>query len=200
MGDEPPVTDTPTPSPGAAPAQVTPTPSPTDAPSVGGDDPLEGTLITPPPRPSPELAPLTWKTFTNSGVLGFTFRYPENWYVDGVARVMSWDPERSASVRYPPGGMVFDVNLADAESAVARPPEAVDIMVDGSPGWESLRIYDSPPEGAIARIHSVTIDVGQQRLFLIGFFSDPAPDEGTFWKIVDSFRFTEPSWSPDGAK
>ena len=191
-------TPTPTPSPAVTPtanavpeAVVTPTPtaSPLKTQAPGGD-PFDMTTwaVVPIPTDATPGIPDSWNTLTSKGAVGYEFRYPETWFSDNPTRVLSFDPATWTTSAFPTGGIVFEVQIGLIGSSAERPAEATDKSIDGVSGWEIVRVRDLPNGiPSISRVHTIGLDHGEYRVFLVGFFDDRDPDETSFRQIVSSF-------------
>jgi hypothetical protein len=142
----------------------------TSSPSPQASATLEGTrtptpspiatrLATRTPVPLPSMLPIDvpsdWAVFTDDRVSEIIFRYPPNWFRDGL-RITSFDPAAWKGATYPDGGVVIDVDrlpLDPPDQIFDRPPDAVDTTIWGVPGWEhtlrrsSLTTEEVPPWG-----------------------------------------------------
>ena len=178
-----------TPAPTAAVTEIPPTPSPAQTPGGGGGGDLGPGTVVPPPNISPPPIPENWRVFEGSKLITYSFRYPDTWYLNGTHRVSSWDPAAWTGPRYPPGGVLVEVQIARPEFAEPRPTEATDTTLAGLPAWEVVRSYDSAASGGITRLHSVTASHAGYVFSLIAYFAQDQPDETTFSQILNSVVF-----------
>ena len=190
-------TATPSPMPAAEAETPTPTPAPTpgSAESPGGAGGGEEGTVVPIAMPlaSPQPVPDSWPTYTDpEGRI--TFRYPADWYdlTDwlGMPSVASWDQQTWQQRGYPTSAIRVDVTVLPIDEGLAeRPPEALDVTLDGKAGWQFGYMFD--PSLGPAGNHVIVVDHGGYRFMLIGWFADENPDETTFLQIADSFEFSK---------
>ena len=172
------------------PATATPTPAPTEAPGGGGGGgDLQATVV-PPPDKSTAPFPDDWATFTQIELAGFTFRYPNDWYVGpGNGTLSSWDPSTWDKPWFPPNGILLQIGVAPIDTAERRPAEATDAALGDLSAWEVVYAFD-PATAGKARVHIVAADGDRYQVQLQAYFANQNPDETTFLQIVSSFRLT----------
>ncbi len=176
-------------------ASGTSTPNSTGQPGGAGGEIGPGTIVPAPgPPASPPPIPPDWPVFTNPNIVPFTFRYPASWFLGpGPNTVSSWDSTTWDKPWYPVDGFLLQFDVVTVDSAELRPPEATDVVVDGLPGWEIVRVYDLPATDPLTRTHQVSIELGVNRVYFVGIFAQETPDEDTFYQIISSLDFSKRS-------
>lgn len=174
-------------------ASVTLIPNSTEPPGGGGGELGPGTIVPAPgPPASPPPIPSDWPVYTNPSIVAFTFRYPASWFLGpGPGTISSWASTTWDKPWYPADGFRLQWDVVTVDLAEPRPAEATDIVVDGLPGWEVVRVYDLPSPDPLARVHQVSIELGEHRLYFVGYFAQEIPDEDTFYQIISSVDISQ---------
>jgi len=174
-----------------------PAPSPTHSASPAATE-------TAAPTSTPSV-PEDWPTYSDPAGL-FTIRYPATWFQSaGQAQFSSYDLSTLTTTQRPREALVVEVAYStaagisncgvlsiDPKSGEGAPdPGATQTSLGGVPAWQIVSTEgDAALEGDLTRAQTISVVYQGYCLVVAGYFTQQAPDVGTFVQVASSFQFT----------